>query len=287
MFEKLKSKFNKNEKYDKLIASMLVNEEYKALVDTETYTTLNYTALIGKEEDKPRFINMYVEYNMMIEDHAGDGKTACIDSIIASLALKNFKENLQFYIIDTDGNYGIYKDLPHTVAYAHTKEEVRDLLDKIIYELNLRYQQWQHFHNVKPERLGLSHIFFVLDDLDVIRDLDLTDAEMESVAKLLTVGHTFGIHCILGTKGNITDIVDDTMIKEYKIRILFSAKDEEESFALIKEGGAQHLTEGDDAMVLRIPKRTTRDDDEPEENFRLAPYKTPEDQTRHIIENWK
>ncbi|GAA1478310.1 FtsK/SpoIIIE domain-containing protein [Nocardioides aestuarii] len=149
----------------------------------------------------------------LIAGMTGSGKTELLQTMIASLAIANRPDHLNFVLIDYKGN-AAFKDcihLPHTVGNVTNLD--KHLVERALASLNaeLKWRQrfldeakvkdvedYQLLQAKEPHRPPLPRLLLVIDEFaQLVKDLPEFVTGLVSIAQL---GRSLGIHLLLATQ---------------------------------------------------------------------------------------
>lgn len=149
----------------------------------------------------------------LVAGMTGSGKTELLQTMIASLAVANRPDHLNFVLVDYKGN-AAFKDLvhlPHTVGNVTNLD--KHLVERALVSLNaeLKYRQrfldrakvkdiedYQLLHSKEPHRPPLPRLLLVIDEFaQLVKDLPEFVTGLVSIAQL---GRSLGIHLVLATQ---------------------------------------------------------------------------------------
>ena len=149
----------------------------------------------------------------LIAGMTGSGKTELLQTMIASLAVANRPDHLNFVLIDYKGN-AAFKDcvhLPHTVGNVTNLD--KHLVERALASLNaeLTWRQrfldeakvkdiedYQLLQSKEPQRPSLPRLLLVIDEFaQLVKDLPEFVTGLVSIAQL---GRSLGIHLLLATQ---------------------------------------------------------------------------------------
>lgn len=122
----------------------LVNQDFRALTRWQEYTQSRYTAILGWNQDNqnPVFLDLEHAPHALIAGGTGSGKSVGMNTMLASLLVKNTPVSLELYIIDPKRlDYSKYKGLPHLRGYAVGVPGAANLLAGIQREMMARYDE--------------------------------------------------------------------------------------------------------------------------------------------------
>ena len=140
----------------------------------------------------------------------GAGKTTCLHSLVASMAIEHTPEQVQMYLLDFSGRtLGIFENLPHVGAVITNgeTERLRRLFNLLNEEIERRKKLIEHdgtfvkYRKSHPDSRE-AEIVVVLDGFSHFVDafkMQAVQFELDSIAKLAGQGGTLGIHLVITT----------------------------------------------------------------------------------------
>lgn len=204
------------------------------------------TAILGIDERaEPLLLRLSASnvVHTLIVGTTGSGKTALARTMVASLALHNSPDRLQFSLIDPKGRgFGMLADLPHVVdpLVSDTGEAVARL-HEIVAEMEER------------DRSGrtLPRLVVCIDEL---ADLIQTGGKPIEAAltRLAQRGRESGIHLLACTQKPSAALIGSAMKANFPIRLvgLVATKDEARHATGISDSGAESLGGTGDFLLI-------------------------------------
>ena len=243
-------------------------------MDEEAYPgeeeKLNLSVCIGRidipetQSQEELELDFAKDGNLLFVASSGYGKTVFLTTIVASLAILNDVDLLNFYILDY-GNSGMMamKELPHTAEYISIDEEERywKFKKKMASEMKLRKKLFARYavssleaYNELAE-IPLKALMIAIDHFDVIKEMGIEDEEV--FTKLTRDGLGLGIY-VVATTTRINSIRQATL-NNFKNKIAGYNFDENEIFLAVgrspykqAEIRGRALIKQDDVHVLQI-----------------------------------
>ena len=232
--------------------------------------------------------------HMLIAGATGQGKTVCMNSILAGLLMTRTPDELRLILIDPKiVEFSGYNDLPHLLVPVITDAK------KVITGLRWAIQEMEHrfklFHRAgvrdirgynqrpKAEQPPLfasenadeevpaepaagaeeplpDHLPYVVIIIDELADLMLTaqqDIEPR-IQKLTQLARATGIHMIIATQRPTVDIITGTIKSNIPGRVAFKVAQKNDSRVVIDQEGADKLVGKGDMLVLTGANKLVR-----------------------------
>lgn len=189
----------------------------------------------------------------LIAGMTGSGKTELLQTIIASLAIANRPEWLNFVLIDYKGD-SAFKDcvrLPHTVgkvndldpylverALASLEAEL-DVRKNILAEAGVKdIEDYQDLHDREPHRPPLPRLVLVIDEFaELAKELPDFMTGLVSIAQL---GRSLGVHLLLATQ-RPSGVVSPAIRANTNMRIALRVADSSDSTDVLQTPDAARI----------------------------------------------
>lgn len=206
----------------------------------------------------------------LIAGATNSGKSVCINTVLASLLLKNTPEDLRLILIDPKMvELTPYNDLPHLITPVITDAKVAAAaLAWVVSEMEKRYQAFAasrtrdiNAYNDQIRR-GLiedKKMPFVVIIIDELADLMMVaphDVE-DAIQRITQKARAAGIHLIVATQRPTTDVVKGTIKSNIPVRIAFHVASYVDSTTILDGSGAENLL-GKGDMLLKKNERPHR-----------------------------
>ncbi|MFF3983569.1 FtsK/SpoIIIE domain-containing protein [Streptomyces sp. NPDC001797] len=203
-------------------------------------------AVIGESYDGPFRIDLRRDgQHGLIAGATGSGKSELLQTIVASLAVANTPENMNFLLVDYKGG-SVFRDcvrLPHTVGMItdlapHLAERALTSLgaelerrERILASAAAKdIEDYQDLVRRDPDRAPLPRLLIVIDEFaSLVRDLP------EFLTGLVRVGQrgrSLGIHLLLATQ-RPSGVISPEIAANTNLRIALRVTDSEESVDVI------------------------------------------------------
>jgi S-DNA-T family DNA segregation ATPase FtsK/SpoIIIE len=189
----------------------------------------------------------------LIAGMTGSGKTELLQTIIASLALANRPEWLNFVLIDYKGD-SAFKDcvhLPHTVGKVNDLDPylVERALASLEAELDVRknilaeaavkdIEDYQDLHAKEPWRDPLPRLVLVIDEFAELAK-ELPDF-MDGLVSIAQVGRSLGVHLLLATQ-RPSGVVSPKIRANTNLRIALRVADSSDSTDILQSPDAAKI----------------------------------------------
>ena len=246
--------------------------------------TLTTVALGQTPDGKAAVADLATMPHLLIAGATGSGKSVCLNSILASLLLRNDPGGLQLVLVDPKQvELSIYSGLPHLARPISTAPgDALDALEWACDEMNRRYAALRHqgVRSINDTRGRFPRLFLVIDEL---ADLMLTSRslkkEVEScIVRIAQLGRAAGVHLIVATQRPTTNVLTGLIKANIPARIAFAVASDTDSRVILDSGGAETLAGRGDGLFL-CPDACGH-----VERFRAA-Y-TPDEDIRRIVQSW-
>ena len=221
--------------------------------------------------------------HLLIAGQTGSGKSVCINSIIASLLLTKYPDELRLILIDPKMvELQSFRDVPHLLTPVVTDmKKAPKILDWAVNEMEQRYrllsavgvrdierfnalgedEVTQRFseHYTPDEVAGLpTNLPYVVVVVDELADLMMTSAkEVEtSICRLAQKSRAVGLHVILATQRPSVDVITGLIKSNMPSRISFRVASKIDSRTILDQMGAERLL-GMGDMLFIAPRTST------------------------------
>lgn len=190
----------------------------------------------------------------LIAGATNSGKSVCINTVLASLLIKNSPEELKLMLVDPKMvELAPYNDLPHLITPVITEAKVASqALDWIVNEMERRFQVFassrarniqafnNHVENGIIEEKKMPYIVIIIDELaDLIM---VASREVEnSIQRITQKARAAGIHLIVATQRPTTDVIKGTIKSNIPVRVAFKVASYVDSTTILDGAGAETL----------------------------------------------
>jgi len=212
--------------------------------------------------------------HMLIAGTTGSGKSACIDTVLASLLFKYSPEELRFIMIDLRFQMQIYGRLPH-LAFPVISDPKKVLLGLrwLIDEMDRRYKIFArtgvrniaNFNAREIDRSGglddattaddllipgrMPFIVVIIDDLADLMQTAPTDIE-NAIARIIQLARATGVYLLISTQMPRADVITGAIKANIPCRIAFKVASKLDSRVILDANGAERLLGEGDMLYL-------------------------------------
>lgn len=200
--------------------------------------------------------------HLLIAGATGSGKSVCITSIAACLAMNNAPEDLRLVMIDSKMVELLrYNGLPHLLGKVETNiERIMGVLRWVVVEMEHRYRLLEgakardlEGYNRKLARRGdatpLPRIVVIIDELADLM-MSAPDQTEHNLVRLAQMARATGIHLVVATQRPSTDVVTGLIKANFPARLAFAVASSVDSRVILDSSGAETLLGRGDMLFL-------------------------------------
>lgn len=230
----------------------LIDPDFRALTRWEDYTAPHkrYSAVLGWQPNgDPAFIDFATAPHVLIAGATGSGKSVGVNTIIASLLVKNTPASLKMYIIDPKMvDYMHFRRLPHVAGYCINMQESVNMMNIVHSEMMRRYAEMQ--------RQGISyttnpqHILIVFDEFASLMNKEGKKRLLPLLQEVARLGRAAGVHLLLATQRPTRDVIDGQLKANCPARIAYRVSSATDSRVILDSKGAEQLAGMGDGIYL-------------------------------------
>jgi DNA segregation ATPase FtsK/SpoIIIE, S-DNA-T family len=237
----------------------------KTLLESETFHKSGAPLAIGIGRDvsgNPVIADLARMPHMLIAGATGSGKSVCITSIAACLAMNNTPEDLRMVMIDSKMVELIrFNGLPHLYGKVETKlDRILGVLRWVVSEMEHRYRLLESAHardldsyNRKTSRKSdtkpLPRIVVMIDELADLM-MSAPDQTEHNLVRLAQMARATGIHLVVATQRPSTDVVTGLIKANFPSRLAFAVASGIDSRVILDYTGAESLLGKGDMLFL-------------------------------------
>lgn len=202
--------------------------------------------------------------HLLIAGTTGSGKSVFVHSILMSLIMRNYPDELKLILIDPKKvEFVHYLNIPH--LYCPISDSVVDsvaILKKLCAEMERRYTilsrysltKLQSYHKLCKERPELENLPFIVCVIDEFADLMGQDPKnVESYTqRLAQKARAAGIYLIIATQRPTVKVITGTIKSNIPARVSLYLPSGVDSRTILDEIGAETLL-GHGDLLARIP----------------------------------
>lgn len=200
--------------------------------------------------------------HLLIAGATGSGKSVCITSIAACLAMNNPPEDLRMVMIDSKMVELLrFNGLPHLYGKVETNvERILGVLRWVVVEMEHRYRLLEGAHARdlenynrrlarKKDGVPLPRIVVLIDELADLM-MSAPDQTEHNLVRLAQMARATGIHLIVATQRPSTDVVTGLIKANFPARLAFSVASGVDSRVILDTTGAESLLGRGDMLFL-------------------------------------
>ena len=209
--------------------------------------------------------------HLLIAGATGSGKSVCITSIAASLAMNNHPDDLRMVMVDAKMVELIrFNGLPHLLGKVETNSDrIQGVLRWVVVEMEQRYKMLEkesardvgsYNRKVLRRKNGtpLPRIVVLIDEMaDLI--MNAPDQTEHNLVRLAQMARATGIHLVMATQRPSTDVVTGLIKANFPARMAFAVTSGVDSRVILDSVGAENLLGNGDMLFLSpeagIPSR--------------------------------
>jgi S-DNA-T family DNA segregation ATPase FtsK/SpoIIIE len=238
----------------------------RPILETESFYKVNSPLAIALGRDvsgQPLVADLTRMPHLLIAGSTGSGKSVCITSIAACLAMNNAPEDLRLVLIDSKMVELIrFNGLPHLYGKVETDiQRILGVLRWVVVEMEHRYRLLESAHardlnsyNRKLSRRkdGVTPLPRIVVIIDELADLMMSapDVTEHNLVRLAQMARATGIHLVVATQRPSTDVVTGLIKANFPARISFSMASGIDSRVILDTVGAETLLGRGDMLFL-------------------------------------
>jgi|CXWL01.1.fsa_nt_gi S-DNA-T family DNA segregation ATPase FtsK/SpoIIIE len=221
------------------------------------------TIALGRDvSGQPLIADLSRMPHLLIAGSTGSGKSVCITSIAACLAMNNAPEDLRMVMIDSKMVELIrFNGLPHLFGKVETNlERILGVLRWVVVEMEHRYRLLESAHardldsynrkvSRKVEGKPLPRIVVLIDELADLM-MSAPDQTEHNLVRLAQMARATGIHLIVATQRPSTDVVTGLIKANFPARLAFAVASGIDSRVILDYTGAESLLGRGDMLFL-------------------------------------
>ncbi len=212
------------------------------------------------------YLDLAKEAHLLIAGAEGSGKSALVNSMLASFLLKYGPEDLRLVIIDLKGELSAYNRLPHMMLekVISDNDKAVKALKWALKETDRRFAIFSELGKngvsvknideyngglVKGEQ-RLCKIIIVINEFGECLKHNLKDAE-SVILRLIQKAHFCGIHLVLSTQNTDEKVLTPSIKCAMPTRIAFRVSSYADAQNILDRGGAEKLLGCGDLYLKR------------------------------------
>jgi S-DNA-T family DNA segregation ATPase FtsK/SpoIIIE len=200
--------------------------------------------------------------HLLIAGATGSGKSVCITSLAACLAMNNAPEDLRMVMIDSKMVELLrFNGLPHLYGKVETNiERILGVLRWVVVEMEHRYRLLEASHSRDLEsynrkqarKTGSTTLPRIVVLIDELADLMMSapDQTEHNLVRLAQMARATGIHLVIATQRPSTDVVTGLIKANFPARLAFAVASGIDSRVILDYTGAETLLGRGDMLFL-------------------------------------
>ena len=200
--------------------------------------------------------------HLLIAGATGSGKSVCITSIAACLAMNNAPEDLRLVMINSKMVELLrYNGLPHLYGKVETNiERIMGVLRWVVVEMEHRYRLLEgakardldSYHRKLARRGDATSLPRIVVIIDELADLMMSapDQTEHNLVRLAQMARATGIHLVVATQRPSTDVVTGLIKANFPARLAFAVTSGVDSRVILDMSGAETLLGRGDMLFL-------------------------------------
>ena len=200
--------------------------------------------------------------HLLIAGATGSGKSVCITSLAACLAVNNTPEDLRLVMIDSKMVELLrFNGLRHLYGKVETNvERIMGVLRWVVLEMEHRYRLLEASHSRdlesynrkqtrKADGQALPRIVVLIDELADLM-MSAPDQTEHNLVRLAQMARATGIHLVVATQRPSTDVVTGLIKANFPARLAFAVASGVDSRVILDQTGAETLLGRGDLLFL-------------------------------------
>ena len=253
---------------NKVISSVLVREVLASVPDSLKDSHL--LSVLGKDiNGEAKWMEINKTPHLLVAGSTGSGKSVCINSILASLIMRNKPDEVKLVLVDPKKvELSMYNGVPHLLAPVVTDPKKANIaLKKIVSEMERRYDIFEESgtkniisyneylkrkNETLPESERVKLMPYIVVIIDELADLMLVAAKEveDSIMRITQMARAAGIHLIVATQRPSTDVITGVVKANIPSRISFAVSSGIDSRTILDMVGAEKLLGKGDMLYL-------------------------------------
>lgn len=198
--------------------------------------------------------------HLLIAGTTGSGKSVCVNTIIASLLLRNSPDRLKFIMVDPKRvELTGYNGIPHLVAPVVVElERTVSVLKWVTREMDDRYHKFSRAgaRNIEDYNRHLPtgepvmpYIVVIIDELADLMMMAPDETE-RVITRIAAMARATGIHLVIATQRPSVDVVTGLIKANFPARIAFAVAGGVDSRVILDQPGAERLLGRGDMLYM-------------------------------------
>ena len=237
----------------------------KPILESESFNRISAPLAVALGRDvsgNPLVADLSRMPHLLIAGATGSGKSVCITSLAACLAMNNTPEDLRMVMIDSKMVELLrFNGLTHLYGKVETNiERILGVLRWVVVEMEHRYRLLESAHARdletynrkqvrKPDGVTLPRIVVLIDELADLM-MSAPDQTEHNLVRLAQMARATGIHLVVATQRPSTDVVTGLIKANFPARLAFAVASSVDSRVILDFTGAETLLGRGDMLFL-------------------------------------
>ena len=237
----------------------------KPILESPTFHRIDspLTVALGRDvSGNPVVADLARMPHLLVAGATGSGKSVCVTSLAACLALNNSPQDLRLVMIDSKMVELLrFNGLPHLLGKVETSiERILGVLRWVVLEMEHRYRLLEtgrardlDAYNKKQARKEsgrtLPRIVVLIDELADLM-MSAADETEHNLVRLAQMARATGIHLVVATQRPSTDVVTGVIKANFPARLAFAVTSGVDSRVILDVNGAETLLGRGDMLFL-------------------------------------
>ncbi len=237
----------------------------KPILESESFNRIGAPLAIALGRDvsgNPLVADLARMPHFLIAGATGSGKSVCITSLAACLAMNNTPEDLRMVMIDSKMVELLrFNGLAHLYGKVETNiDRILGVLRWVVVEMEHRYRLLESAHARdletynrkqvrKPDGATLPRIVVLIDELADLM-MSAPDQTEHNLVRLAQMARATGIHLVVATQRPSTDVVTGLIKANFPARLAFAVASSVDSRVILDSTGAETLLGRGDMLFL-------------------------------------
>jgi S-DNA-T family DNA segregation ATPase FtsK/SpoIIIE len=237
----------------------------RSILETEAFHKIGKPLAMALGRDvsgQPVVADLARMPHLLIAGATGSGKSVCITSIAACLAMNNSPEDLRMVMIDSKMVELLrFNGLAHLYGKVETNiERILGVLRWVVVEMEHRYRlleaarardldTYNQRLSRKKDGTPLPRIVVLIDELADLM-MSAPDQTEHNLVRLAQMARATGIHLIVATQRPSTDVVTGLIKANFPARLAFAVASGVDSRVILDTTGADSLLGRGDMLFL-------------------------------------
>ncbi|KXK13370.1 MAG: DNA translocase FtsK [Chloroflexi bacterium OLB15] len=198
--------------------------------------------------------------HLLIAGTTGSGKSVCVNTIIASLLLRNSPDRVKLIMVDPKRvELTGYNGIPHLIAPVVVElERIVSVLKWVTREMDERYRRFalasarniEDYNKHLPSgEMPMPYIVLIIDELADLMMLAPDETE-KVITRLAALARATGIHLVIATQRPSVDVVTGLIKANFPARIAFAVAGGVDSRVILDQPGAEKLLGRGDMLYM-------------------------------------